>query len=74
MVSLSLRSEDRSDRHFAELSIVALTRAVEIEAGLLPVGASGVVVGIYADGKGYEVEFQKPFHAVVTLDVADLSA
>ena len=34
----------------------------------------GTVVAAYADGFGYEVEFERPFHAVVTLEVGDLIA
>jgi hypothetical protein len=58
---------------FAELSVVALSRAVEIEGQLLPAGALGTVVAAYGDGNGYEVEFERPFHAVVTLQAGDLT-
>ncbi|MBO0738103.1 MAG: hypothetical protein J2P48_16260 [Alphaproteobacteria bacterium] len=30
-------------------------------------GATGSVVYTYPDGAGYEVEFEKPFHCVVTV-------
>jgi hypothetical protein len=61
-------------KRFAELSVVALTHAVEIEGQSLPEGALGTVVAAYRDGTGYEVEFERPFHAVVTLEAGDLTA
>ena len=61
-------------RRFAELSVVALTRVIQAEKGSLPAGARGTVVAAYGDGKGYEVEFEHPFHAVVTLEAGDLTA
>jgi len=42
------------------------------DARVLPPGAEGVVVGIWRDGAAYEVEFDEPFHAVVTVPVANL--
>jgi len=33
----------------------------------------GTVVAAYSDGMGYEVEFENPFHAVVTLEACDLA-
>ena len=59
---------------FAELSVVALTHTVDVEGRSLPVGAQGTVVAAYEDGLGYEVEFERPFHAVVTLEAGDLTA
>lgn len=59
---------------FAELSLVTLKRAVDLEGGRLPVGSRGTVVAGYRDGVGLEVEFFEPFHAVVTLEVDDLAA
>ena len=61
-------------RRFAELSVVALTHPVETGGQWLPGGAKGTVVAAYADGTGYEVEFEEPFHAVVTLAAGDLAA
>lgn len=58
---------------FAELSTVALTRAVRVGEVWSPVGAWGTVVAVYAGGAGYEVEFEQP-HAVVTLAAGDLAA
>jgi hypothetical protein len=57
---------------FPELSVVALRHAVQVEARSLPQGAQGTVVAAYADGQGYEVEFNQPFHVVVTLGANDL--
>ena len=59
---------------FVELSVVTLTRDVDVDGERLPRGATGVVVAVYADGLGYEVEFEQPFHAVVTLEAGDLNA
>ena len=61
-------------RSFAELSIVGLDHAVPVDGRLLPPGSRGTVVGVYRDGYGYEVEFTRPFHAIVTLHVDDLTA
>lgn len=61
-------------RRFAELSVVALTHTVEVGGQWLPSGSKGTVVAAYADGVGYEVEFEQPFHAVVTLSAGDLAA
>ena len=68
------RKDETTETGFAELSVVALTRAVEVEGQSLPEGALGTVVAAYGDGVGYEVEFERPFHAVVTLQAGDLTA
>ncbi len=68
------RKEETAEPSFAELSMVALTRAVEVEGRSLPKGTLGTVVAAYGDGVGYEVEFERPFHAVVTLQAGDLTA
>ena len=67
------RNEKAPEPSFAELSVVALTRAVDVEGQLLPEGALGTIVAAYGDGVGYEVEFERPFHAVVTLQAGDLT-
>jgi hypothetical protein len=59
---------------FAEMSVVALTHAIQVEGQSLPAGTQGTVVAAYRDGVGYEVEFAGPFQAVVTLEAADLTA
>ena len=71
---LPLARKRAAEPGFAELSVVALTRAVEVEGQSLPEGALETVVAAYGDGVGYEVEFERPFHAVVTLQVGDLTA
>ncbi len=68
------RKEQATEPSFADLSVVALTRAVEVEGQSLPEGTLGTVVAAYGDGVGYEVEFERPFHAVVTLQACDLTA
>lgn len=68
------RKVEATKPSFAELSVVALTHAIEFEGQSLPEGALGTVVAAYGDGVGYEVEFEHPFHAVVTLQAGDLTA
>jgi hypothetical protein len=58
----------------AVLSTVTLTRIVHAGGRPLPQGTAGTVVAAYKDGLAYEVEFEQPFHAVVTLRADDLSA
>jgi hypothetical protein len=60
--------------HISELAVVALTRTIHIDNKPLPAGSKGTVVAAYDDGLGYEVEFEAPFHAVVTLEASDLMA
>lgn len=55
-----------------ELSIVALRRSCEHDGKILPEGTTGAVVHAYRDGAGYEVEFDKPFHCVVTIGRDDI--
>jgi hypothetical protein len=64
----------RNGPAFPELSTVRLTRDVAVKGRILPNGARGTVVAAYSDGIGYEVEFETPFHAVVTLEAGTLSA
>lgn len=54
---------------FAE---VTLKRAVDVQGVHMPAGAHGVVMGAYADGLAYEVEFEAPEHAVLTLEGKDI--
>jgi hypothetical protein len=54
--------------------VVALTHPIDIDDRSLPAGTLGTVLAAYDDGLGYEVEFEKPFHAVVTVGAADLIA
>ena len=77
-ISFTQDSLPRADRpaapRFAELSVVALARAVDVDGRSLPAETRGMVVAAYTDGLGYEVEFEHPFHAVVTLEAGDLTA
>jgi hypothetical protein len=41
---------------------------VEAEGRLLPAGSTGTVVHVYPDERAYEVEFNRPFHAVATVE------
>jgi Domain of unknown function (DUF4926) len=58
----------------AEHSLVRLAARVDLGGGrVLPAGAVGAVVGVWADGTAYEVEFSEPFHAVATVSVSKLA-
>ena len=52
-----------------ELSRVALTSPHEMDDGrVLPEESEGTVVGTWARGAAYEIEFTKPFAALVTVE------
>lgn len=55
-----------------ELSRVALRAERRLGEQRFPAGSRGTVVGAYLDGEGLEVEFIQPFHAVLTLNCADV--
>jgi Domain of unknown function (DUF4926) len=59
-------------RDFAQFSYVALAHPIEHKGSTLPAGTRGVVVHKHADGIGYEVEFEHPAFAVITLAWNDL--
>jgi hypothetical protein len=50
-----------------ELAHVRLAADLTVPEGLLPAGAEGVIVAVYADGGACEIEFTRPFHAVATV-------
>ncbi len=54
----------------AELEIVRLREPVETDNGMMPSGAEGTVVYVHRNGEAFEVEFERPFHAVSTLMAA----
>lgn len=57
----------------SEHSLAKLASPLDLPDGrTLPSGAAGAVVGIWAKGKAYEVEFLKPVHAVVTVPASVL--
>jgi hypothetical protein len=62
-----------ADARFAEFSEVTLKRPVEVQGVQMPAGAHGVIMGVYADGLAYEVEFASP-HVVLTIEQEDLQA
>ena len=66
--AVDFRPAELACERFEELEVVALREpvALEGEAGL-PSGAEGTVVGIWAGGQAYEVEFTEPAAALVTL-------
>ena len=57
----------------AELSVVALAHDIDAGGRTLPKGTRGTVVHNYRGGKAVEVEFDHPFHAVLTLVPSDLT-
>ncbi|MFZ4382420.1 MAG: DUF4926 domain-containing protein [Sandarakinorhabdus sp.] len=57
----------------AELDPVRLAVDVAAYGVTIPVGAAGVVVAVYADGKACEVEFVEPVHAVVTVELSQIA-
>ena len=61
------------ERAIPELSVVALTHPVKAaDNRVLPQGATGTVIFAYRDGAGYAVEFEEPFHSVVTVERDDI--
>jgi hypothetical protein len=48
--------------------MVSLARPVEAEGTTFPSGSRGTVVHVYAGEKAYIVEFERPIHAVVTVE------
>jgi hypothetical protein len=58
---------------FAEFTDVTLRHSVEVQGVFMPAGAHGVIMGVYADGQAYEVEFDSP-HVVLTIEHRDLQA
>ena len=60
-----------------ELERVKLTLGVNDENRLLPAGGVGTVVHCYGPGpthEAFEVEFDTPFHSVVTLKAEQIEA
>ena len=51
-----------------ELSVVSLKKPIETGEGLMPAGAEGVVVSVYGEGVAYCVEFEEPFHSIITVE------
>jgi hypothetical protein len=67
------RKQRREDRpSIGDLSVVSLRHPRECEGRTLPEGATGTVVYAYRGGVGYEVEFEQPFHCVVTVGRDDI--
>jgi hypothetical protein len=55
-----------------ELAVVALRHSHRYHGKVLPEGTKGAVVHAYRDGVGYEVEFDEPFHCVITVGRDDI--
>ncbi|MCJ2121279.1 DUF4926 domain-containing protein [Methylobacterium sp. J-077] len=60
---------------FAELSVVAVLRDVQTDDGdTIPAGTEGTIVGIWAGGEAYEVEFDEPVVGNATVRAEALRA
>lgn len=59
---------DIGHERFETLERVTLSDAINTESGTLPRGSSGTIVYAYDNGRAYEVEFERPFHVVVTVE------
>jgi hypothetical protein len=57
-----------------EYAYVVLTRDVDADGVRYPSGTRGVVAHRHDDRVGYEVEFETPRFAVLTLTVRDIEA
>jgi hypothetical protein len=56
-----------------ELKMVVLLRPAETDAGVSkPSGSTGTIVGVWAGGEAYEVEFSEPEGALATVRADDL--
>jgi hypothetical protein len=63
-----------SPAEIRELDLVKLAVPVRSDAGQdVPAGAVGTVVGIWAGGSGFEVEFSEPFEALATVRSREIS-
>ena len=51
-----------------ELSAVSLKKPFATDQGLMPAGAEGTIVSVYGSGEAYRVEFEAPFHALITVE------
>ena len=59
---------------FAELSRVAVVRALHQGDDIVPEGAVGTIVHVYAEGEAFEVEFSTPAGTVILAKRGDVSA
>lgn len=58
-----------------ELTRVEILVDVQTDAGvMMPTGSKGTIVGVWADGKAYEVEFREPMGALATVTAESLRA
>jgi type I restriction enzyme R subunit len=64
--------ERANEADVVELSRVMLLVNKQVGERELPAGSSGTVVYAYEGGPAYEVEFDAPFHAVVTVERTEL--
>ena len=56
-------------------ALASVTLAVPVlsdEGGMVPAGAQGTVVGVWAGGDAFEVEFTQPFEALASVEASQL--
>ncbi len=70
MASRSLRRN--ADVPYEDYEVVRLRSAVYDEGVTFPIGTLGTIVLRHGDGEAYEVEFDEPEPAVITLWPMDL--
>ena len=64
-------ADAESNEPVRELDRVRVLQAVTGDDDLtVPVGATGTVVAVYADGAAFEVEFTEPIDTLATVDAA----
>lgn len=57
----------------AELDRVRLLGDLITKDGTLPLGAEGTAVHRYRDGAAFEIEVERPFHAIATLRAGEIA-
>jgi hypothetical protein len=54
-----------------EFSMVALRADIALpDHRVMPSGSRGAIVFVYENGAAYEVEFSRPFHALLTIEAS----
>jgi type I restriction enzyme R subunit len=69
-----LRKRGQASRDLPELTRVVLRVPKQVGEQELPPGSAGTVVYAYEKADAYEVEFMRPFHAVLTVERSELEA
>ena len=69
-----LRERGQASRDLRELTRVVLRVPKQVGQQELPPGSAGTIVYAYEKADAYEVEFMRPFHAVLTVERSELEA